>query len=220
MNHPLKGRKQKPEHVAKRARKCEPGCTCKRHTAKSTPEQREIMRQATRKNWELGVWADKNEKTAATRAAWSEEKRAEVCRKMSEAKKAEWARAKTEGRRRNVHFGTKKRCSNHELALVPYMEALGYRHATGIRVGRRVPDFVNEPAKQVYEYFGSYWHPSEHEAQTKQDYARHGWTCYVLWEDDLFDWLQARAHLVTDEQHEAAWKVAHVNNGYRKPVGV
>ena len=30
-DHPLKGRKQSPEHVAKRARKCEPGCECKRH---------------------------------------------------------------------------------------------------------------------------------------------------------------------------------------------
>ena len=35
----------------------------------------------------------------------------------------------------------------------------------------------------------------------------------------IFSWLQARAHLVTDEQHAHAWKVAHVNNGFRKPAG-
>lgn len=98
------------------------------------------------------------------------------------------------------------------------MEALGFKHDTGKRIGHRVPDFVNEPAKQIYEYFGSYWHPDRTEEQrVKEFYAARGWTCYVLWEDELFGWLEARAHLVTDEQHAHAWKAAHINNGYRKP---
>lgn len=216
-SHSLKGRKQSAEHIAKRARKCEPGCTCKRHTSQKTDEVRAKHRKNTKEKWEAGLWDDRAEKTAATRAAWTDEQKAELSEKMSEAKRQEWARAKAEGRRRNRHYGTRKRTSKHELALVPYMDALGYKHDTGKYIGHRIPDFVNEPAKQLYEYFGSYWHPDrDEERRVKEFYALRGWTCYVLWEDDLYDWLQARAHLVTDEQHELAWKAAKVNNGFKK----
>jgi phage antirepressor YoqD-like protein len=40
----------------------------------------------------------------------------------------------------------------------------------------------------------------------------------VLWEQDLFAFLSEHQHLVTDEQHAAAWSAAHVNNGYLKPA--
>lgn len=185
---------------------------------RQTDEYKEKQRQATNKKWESGVYEGRAEKTAATRAAWSDEKRAEVSRRMSEAKKTEHAKAKTEGRRRNRHYGTKKRTSKHELALVPYMRELGYLHDTGKRIGHKIPDFVNEPSKTIYEYFGSYWHPDrDEEFRVKDFYAVRGWTCHVLWEDDLFGWLQAREHLVTPEEHEHAWKVAHTNNGFKKP---
>ena len=185
---------------------------------RQTDEYKEAQRQATKKKWESGVYEGRAEKTAATRAAWTDEKRAEVSRRMSEARKADHAKAKAEGRRRNRHYGTRKRTSKHELALVPYMAALGFRHNTGKTVGRKVPDFVNEGTKSVIEYFGTYWHPDrDEERRVKEFYAQRGWTCYVLWESDLFDWLQARAHLVTDEQHAHAWKIAHVNNGFKKP---
>lgn len=155
---------------------------------------------------------------AARQRIWdntSEEDRAAWGKKQSEQRKKEWAA----NPRRNRHYGTRKRTSKHELALVPYMAALGFAHDTGKRIGHKIPDFVNEPARQVYEYFGTYWHrdPDE-ERRIKEFYAQRGWTCYVLWEHTLFDWLQARAHLVSDEQHEYAWKIAHVNNGYRKPA--
>lgn len=219
-SHPLKGRKQSPEHVANKARKCEPGCTCKRHTAQKAPEAREKQRRATKKKWESGVYEGREEKTQATWAAKTPEEMAEHSRKISEGQRANWAKAKAEGRRRNRHYGTRKRTSRHELALVPYMAALGFQHNTGKTIGRKVPDFVNEGTKTVIEYFGTYWHPDrDEERRVKEFYALRGWTCYVLWESDLFDWLQARAHLVTDEQHAHAWKIAHVNNGFRKPAG-
>lgn len=63
-----------------------------------------------------------------------------------------------------------------------------------------MPDFVNEGRKEVYEYFGTYWHPDpDEERRIKEFYAQRGWTCYVLWESDLFAWLSNHAHLVTDE---------------------
>lgn len=218
MDHPLKGRKQSPEHVAKKARKCLPDCTCKRHTSQLSDEAREVQRQAAKKKWKSGVYDSRDLK-----AAWAVKtprQRAEHARKISEGQKANWAKAKAEGRRRNRHYGTRKRTSQHELALVPYMRELGFLHDTGKRIGHKVPDFVNESTKTVYEYFGSYWHPDrDEERRTKEYYALRGWTCYVLWEDDLFAWLQAREHLVSEEEHKAAWAAAHVNNGYRKPKG-
>jgi hypothetical protein len=171
-----------------------------------------------RREWEAGTYEGRKEKNQATWAAKTPEEMAEHRRHWSEGQKANWADAKAQGRRRNRHHGSRKRTSNHELALVPYMEALGFKHGTGKRIGHRVPDFVNEPAKQIWEYFGSYWHEPIEERQTIEFYAVRGWTCYVLWEHDLFAWLQARQHLVSDEQHEAAWKAAHINNGYHKPV--
>lgn len=185
---------------------------------RQTDEYKEKQRQATQRKWESGAYEGRAEKTAATRAAWSDEKRTEVSQRMSEARKADHAKAKAEGRRRNRHYGTRKRTSKHELALVPYMAALGFEHDTGKRIGHRIPDFVNEDTKEIWEYFGSYWHPDPHEeTKAKEFYALRGWECQVLWEKDLFTWLQAHKHLVTEEEHQHAWKVAHTNNGYRKP---
>lgn len=216
--HALKGRKQSPEHVAKKARKCEPGCACKRHTSQKAPEVREKHRQNVRREWEAGTYEGRKEKNQATWASKTPEEMAEHRRNWSEGKKREWAKARSEGRRRNRHYGTRKRTSNHELALVPYMAALGFSHGTGRRIGHKVPDFVNEDAKAIYEYFGTYWHPDrDEERRLKEFYAARGWTCQVIWEDDLFSWLSDHAHLVTDAEHEQAWKVAHINNGYRKP---
>ena len=185
---------------------------------RQTEEYKEKQRQATAKKWESGVYEGRAEKTAATRAAWTDEQKAEFSRKSSEGRKKEWADAKAEGRRRNRHYGTRKRTSRHELALVPYMAALGYAHDTGKYIGHKIPDFVNDDTKHLYEYFGSYWHPDRTEEQRLVEfYALRGWTCTVLWEDDLFAFLTEHQHLVTAEQHDLAWAAAHVNNGFKKP---
>lgn len=173
------------------------------------------------RQWESGTFTDRAAKTAATRAAWTPEKRAEVSANMSEAKRKEWAekgpdRNKTPGR---LHLRT----SAHERALVPYLEALGYQHnnADGQPrfIFRRVPDFIDRENRRVFEYLGTYWHPDRaEEQQLIEYYDKYGWTATILWETDLFTFLTEHAHLVTPEEHDAAWKVAHVNNGYRKPV--
>lgn len=217
-DHPLSGRKQNPEHVAKKARKCAPGCVCGRHKVNTSPEARERQSQRSKQMWTDGTYAEKGAKFSAAWAAKTPEELAEFSRKQSEARKAEWAQAKAEGRRRNTRFGT-KRASKHELALIPYLEAQGYLHNRTLRVGRKVPDFVDQVNRRVFEYFGTYWHPRpEEEQETVEHYALLGWDCTVLWETDLFEWLAAHEHLVTSEQHQAAWKAAHVNNGYLKPA--
>ena len=211
-------RRRTPEQEARRIAALREAKKIEDPSYRQTDEYREKQRQATKKKWKSGIYEGRAEKTAATRANWTDQQRAELSRKMSEAKRQEWARAKAEGRRRNRHYGTRKRTSRHELALVPYMAAMGFLHDTGKRIGQKIPDFVNENTKQVYEYFGTYWHPDrDEERRTVEHYRKYGWGCVVLWETDLFDWLSRHQHLVTTDQHGHAWKIAHVNNGYQKP---
>lgn len=80
-----------------------------------------------------------------------------------------------------------------------------------------MPDFVDIQGRRVFEYFGSFWHQPEEEQAIIAYYAAKGWACTVLWEQDLFKWLSSHKKLVTDAEHDHAWRAALVNNGYRKP---
>jgi len=218
--HALKGRKQSPEHVARKARKCGAGCTCKRHTSQQSEEVRSKHRENTKRKWETGLWEGRAEKSAATRAAWSPERLAEVRATMSEAKRKEWAE---KGPDRNKRPGNLfRRTSAHERSLVPYLEALGYEHNSADDnprfVSRRVPDFIDRKNRRVFEYLGTYWHPDPAEEQVIIDhYAKHGWSTTILWESELFEFLLEHKNLVTDSEHSFAWEAAKVNNGFRKP---
>jgi hypothetical protein len=195
-------------------RSCSPDCTCGRH--KWSAEKLEKRAAKVRK----GVAKAKAEGkySAARQRIWDSttpEQRAEWGQRQSEQRKKEWAA----NPRRNRHYGSRKRTSKHELGLVPYMQALGYEHGTGKRIGQKIPDFIDTVDKRIYEYFGTYWHPDPtEEERVVHYYAIRGYQCQVLWEHDLFKWLTQHRHLVTPEEHEAAWKVAMVNNGYRKPA--
>lgn len=196
--HALKGRKQSLEHAAKKARKCLSDCTCKRHSY-ATPEVREKLSQASKDAWARGVWDDRSEKTAATRASWTEEHHAEVCARMSEAKRKEWAEKGPD--RNSVPGHLRSRVSKEELSLAPYLEKLGYKHnnaehyGTDERdqmtfIGRKVPDFVNFEERKVFEYFGSFWHPRpEEEHELVEYYKSKGWDCQILWDHDREEWM-------------------------------
>lgn len=68
----------------------------------------------------------------------------------------------------------------------------------------------------VFEYFGGYWH-EPHEEQERIDYYRSlGWECEVLWGYDTVNWVLSHQELVTDDEHQAAWRVARMNNESRK----
>lgn len=144
-------------------------------------------------------------KIAATRAAWSDEKRAEVSLKMSEAKKREWAEKGPD--RNSVPGHLRSRVSNEELALIPYMEGLGFQHNSADEegkcwIGRKVPDFVDFQGRRLFELFGVRHHYAREEQERIDYYASKGWSCEVLWEDQIFEWIPAHRHLCTEEQYE------------------
>lgn len=195
--------------------KCEPGCKCGRH--RTSEKQREAARAFNRKAWAEGVFSDRTEKSLATYHSRTPEQKAEESRRKSESQKRRWQPGGD--LRENYIPPCRRRVSNHEYALAPYLVALGYRHNHDgyTFIGRKVPDFVDIAGRRVFEYFGSFWHQPEEEAQIIAYYATKGWACEVLWEQDLFKWLASHKELVTGKEHDRAWRAAHVNNGYRKP---
>lgn len=135
--------------------------------------------------------ATKDKIAAAQRRRWQEGKYSD--RKMPE-------------RRRPA---SRRRVSQMELALVPFLEALGYQHVDArnkfyIHTPGKgmVPDFVDRRGNRVFEYFGGFWHHPDDEATWIEQYRLAGWDCTVLWECDASQWVEEHRHLVTEEQYD------------------
>lgn len=123
----------------------------------------------------------------------------ETKRRISEAKKQQWA----DGVYKDAKPATRRRVSRMELSLVPYLERLGYEHVDSDNhffvyhpEKGMVPDFVDREGKRVFEFFGDFWHAPEDEAETIRRYAERGWTCTVLWEHDLDEWIEKHTSTV------------------------
>ena len=206
------------------SKKCPPNCACSKHTATSRlPKERKSGKCQTgctcgRHSTEIRQRISE----ARSGTTMSQEQRD----KIGEGSRKMWAQ-KTPEERRQIALNRMERCkpskvSQHEYALAPYLAALGFAHnveGKKLWVGRRVPDFYDESTHRVLEYFGTYWHPRPEEEQEVIDhYAEHGWVCRVLWENDLFEWLHKHQHLVGQEEHLRAWKIAC--RGKRRPVDI
>ena len=121
----------------------------------------------------------------------------ETIERMREARKKMWA----DGTYENRKPATRRRVSKMELSLISYLEPLGYQHVDEDHpffvyhpAGGMVPDFVDRKNKRVFEFFGDHWHQPEDEAEKISRYAESGWSCTVLWEHDLDEWIAAHTH--------------------------
>jgi len=64
-----------------------------------------------------------------------------------------------------------------------------------ITIGRSNPDFINFKKKKIVEHFGVYWHGKKHTGTSRKrhevakikEYAKLGYNCLVIWEDELSD---------------------------------
>lgn len=63
-------------------------------------------------------------------------------------------------------------------------------------IGEKNPDFISTNGnKKVIEMFGNHWHSEEitgfakhaEQARRERHFARHGYDCLVVWENELFD---------------------------------
>jgi len=57
-----------------------------------------------------------------------------------------------------------------------------------VRIGKRYPDFINiNGKKEVVELFGSFWHKPDEIQPTVKYYERYGFSCLIIWEEELKD---------------------------------
>lgn len=209
-DHPLKGRKQSPEHIAARvaARKRNGSFGSKAQlAAMRTPEYRAKQAEHTKRRWEQGDFADRPK---------FEKHSPETIEKMREIRRQMWA----DGRYANKKPATRRAVSEMERSLAPYLAKLGYRHTEerdcfiSCEDRTRMPDYVDTEGRRVFEFFGCFWHHPDDEQVWIEQYAKKGWECTVLWEDELRDWLEEHQDLVDPETHEAAMKASRARHRY------
>lgn len=197
------GHKQSPEHIAKRLASRKANGTDKGYKITKDGSS-ERYAEANKRRAEAGFYRNNGKRVH------SPETRA----KMSETRKQMWA----DGRYANKKPATRRRVSNMELSLKPYLEKLGYRHNTGEEIESfiscpdrtRLPDFIDIDGRRVFEFFGTFWHKPEDEAVWIENYAAKNWECVILWEHDLPEWLQRHRDLVTEDEHASALKTCRV----------
>lgn len=212
--HHNQGRKQSPEHIAKRMRRYwgENGQPHPKveHAPWGSPEHTEKLRAATKARWERGDFADRPK---------FEKHSHETIERMREIRRQMWEDGRYDGKKP----ATRRAVSAMELSLAPYLAKLGYRHNTDDSGKEcfiacvdktRLPDYVDTKNRRVFEFFGNFWHHPDDEQVWVAEYAKKGWECTVLWEDELQEWLQAHVELVDPETHAAALETSRARHRY------
>jgi hypothetical protein len=211
--HANKGRKQSPEHIAKRvaARKRNGTYGTEAHRAAlNTPEYKAKMAAHTKRLWDEGAFDNRPKRGKHS---------PETIEKMRATRRRLWA----EGVYDNKKPATRRAVSVMECSLAPYLAKLGYRHNTddsgkecfiACEDKTRLPDYVDTQGRRVFEFFGNFWHHPDDEQVWIEQYAKKGWTCTVLWEDELQEWLEEHAELVDPETHAAALETSRARHRY------
>lgn len=62
-------------------------------------------------------------------------------------------------------------------------------------IASKCPDFIDEQSKSIVEFVGSYWHDKEEEQLKIEHYAKHGYSCIIIWDYELLDITQLNSKL-------------------------
>lgn len=66
-----------------------------------------------------------------------------------------------------------------------------------VNIGGKFPDFINiNGKKEVIELFGSHWHGIDEAEKTTSHYRSYGFSCVVVWEEELKDCDALVKHLI------------------------
>lgn len=85
-----------------------------------------------------------------------------------------------------------------------------------VNIGGRFPDFINvNGRKEVIELFGNYWHTLEEVKPTIDHYKQHGFSCIVIWDEELIDELQVVNHVNTTKPYIPEYGGRTIND-YKK----
>lgn len=55
-----------------------------------------------------------------------------------------------------------------------------------VRIGRKIPDFINEKEKKIIELFGERYHEKIEEIERKEYFKERGYNTLIIWSIDLF----------------------------------
>lgn len=121
----------------------------------------------------------------------------ESIEQMSKSREEWWANASKQDLEKwftSWSKGHRSKLNWDEVFLGIYLEsrfpgewAFNSNYQQGITIGRKVPDFVNVNGKKaVVEMFGHYRHPDWHEKVWIEHYAKYGYKCTVVWEEEVY----------------------------------
>jgi hypothetical protein len=158
-----------------------------------TPES--IAKMAKTKSQQDQPWLHTPESVAKRNATYTSEKHSEVLKKLWQdpAYRAKLSKARSEQAKKRWAEGNWRnstRVSKIEYAFAPGLIEQGFIHNVDASFTistpskSHIPDFYNEAEKKVVEIWGRYWHGDEKPESLVRWYARQGWSCKVLWEDD------------------------------------
>lgn len=164
---------------------CPEGCTCGRHQA--------YYRGGSKKGRTFSDSARKNISAGALSRQYTDEERARLADRLNSQRvnDPEWESRRIAAMQEALQALRGGQSSKAELLLAPPLLALGYAHNQDktVKVGRKIPDFVDVARRRVFEFFGTYWHKPSEEQERIDYYQSLGWECEVLWERDLASWL-------------------------------
>lgn len=156
------------------------------------PHVRAALRQGRIRAWNDPVIRERNV-ASIQRASKDPKRRA----KLSVNKKAYWASLTME--QKNKHLANARiAIGAHPNKLETFLLAIineacpnSYRYSGDgtFMVGGMNPDYVHYGDEQkVIEAFGEYWHRGQNPEHRIQAFAKHGYKCLVLWEQEVYSW--------------------------------
>jgi G:T-mismatch repair DNA endonuclease (very short patch repair protein) len=132
----------------------------------------------------------------------------EMRKKLSEITKLQW---KNPEQALKLIRGAIKKPNTSEMKLsyilrhtAPHLYKYNGDGRLGVVLSGKIPDFVNvNGEKKVIELFGTYWHGeskvkrtnSEEEQLRLNAYAKCGYSCLIIWEDELKDIITLKSKI-------------------------
>ncbi len=69
-------------------------------------------------------------------------------------------------------------------------------------IGNRCPDFLDKKTNRIIELYGRYWHSNDNPEDKIQYYNSFGYSCLVIWDDELKDVDALIAKINEFHQHD------------------
>ena len=135
----------------------------------------------------------------------------ELIERNRERNKARWEDPKFVSRMRELRKvkPTKRELILQNILNKYFPNTYKYVGDFQVTIGGKCPDFINvNGKKKVIEMFGSFYHKIDEVEQIIKHYAKYGFSCLVIWEEELDNPEAVFRHIRNDSIHSPS------NNGH------